>query len=118
MKTREAGPWLMGVAGIAIWGCGDTPDHGGADAAHDPHRGGGVFTRLSGDIELFVEYPHQIMGVESEEPWQIYLTRVEGWRPVTDAGFALIVYGPPAGRQEIEAVPETPGLYMVSPTIP
>jgi len=118
MKTREAGPWLMGVAGIAIWGCGDTPDHGGADAAHDPHRGGGVFTRLSGDIELFVEYPHQIMGVESEEPWQIYLTRVEGWRPVTDAGVALIVYGPPAGRQEIEAVPETPGLYMVSPTIP
>ncbi|MCE2423178.1 MAG: efflux RND transporter periplasmic adaptor subunit [Gemmatimonadetes bacterium] len=115
---RTVGPWMMGVAGIALWGCGETPDSGGAGPAHDPHGGGGTFTRVSGDIELFVEYPHQIAGVESEEPWDIYLTRVEGWQPVADAGVTLVVYGPPGGRQEIEAVPETPGLYMVSPTIP
>lgn len=118
MKLKAVGPWLMGVVGIALWACGETPDSGGADPAHDPHGGGGTFTRTSGDIELFVEYPHQIVGVESEEPWEIFLTRVEGWQPVLDAGVSLVVYGPPGGYQEIEAVRETPGLYMVSPTMP
>ena len=118
MNMRAVGPWLVGAVGIALWACGETPDSGEAGAAHDPHGGGGSFTRMSGDIELFVEYPHQIVGVESEVPWEIYLTRVEGWQPVADAAVTLVVYGPPGGRQEIEAVPETPGLYMVSPTMP
>ena len=118
MNTSTVGPWLMGAACIALWGCGNAPEAGDAGAAHDPHGGGGTFTRVSGDIELFVEYPHQIMGVQSEEPWEIFLTQVDGWQPVADAAVTLVVYGPPGGRQEIEAVPETPGLYMVLPTIP
>lgn len=118
MNMRVVGPWLMGAAGIALCGCGATPDSEGAGAAHDPHGGGGTFTRTSGDVELFVEYPHQIAGVESEEPWEIFVTLVDGWQPVADADVTLVVYGPPGGRQEIEAVPETPGLYMVLPTMP
>lgn len=118
MNMRTVIPWLIGAAGIALWGCGESPDALEAAAAHDPHGGGGSFTRMSGAIELFVEYPHQIAGVESEEPWEIFLTRVEGWQPVADAEVTLVVYGPPGGRQEIEAVPETPGFYMVLPTIP
>ncbi|MDE2877055.1 MAG: efflux RND transporter periplasmic adaptor subunit [Gemmatimonadota bacterium] len=117
MKMRAVMPLLVGVAGVVSWGCGGTPDSGEAVAPHDPHGGGGSFTRISGDIELFVHYPHQIAGLESEEPWEIYVTRVDGWQPVADAGVTLIVYGPPGGRQEIEAVPETPGLYMVVPTM-
>ncbi|MDE2864752.1 MAG: efflux RND transporter periplasmic adaptor subunit [Gemmatimonadota bacterium] len=118
MKLTAVGPRLMGAAVIAFWACGETPDSGEAVVAHDPHDGGGAFTRMSGDIELFVEYPHQIVGVESEEPWEVFLTRKEGWRPVVDAAVMLVVYGPPGGRQEIEAVPETPGLYVASPTMP
>ena len=118
MTTRTVGPWLMGAASIALCGCGATPDPAEAGAAHDPHGGGGTFTAISRDVELFIEYPHQIVDVESEEPWEIFVTRVDGWQPVANAGVTLIVYGPPGGRQEIEAVSETPGLYMVSPTIP
>ena len=118
MNMRAGGPLLIGAAGIALCGCGASPDSGEAEAAHDPHGGGGTFTTVSGNVEIFVEYPHQIAGVQSEEPWEIYLTRTDGWQPVADASVALVVYGPPGGHREIEAVPETPGLYMVSPTMP
>ena len=118
MNMRVVGPWLMGAVAIVVCGCGGAPDGGVVDPPHDPHGGGGTFTGIFDDFELFVEYPHQIAGVESEEPWRIYLTHTDGWQPVPDAGVTLVVYGPPGGRREIEAVRETPGLFMVSPTMP
>ncbi len=118
MNLRVVKPFLLGVASLGLWGCEEAPAGEAGAAAHDPHSGGGAFTTMSGGIELFVEYPHQIEGVESEEPWEIYLTRVEGWKPVADASVTLVVYGPPGGRQEIEAEPEFPGVYAASPTLP
>ncbi|MCY4574081.1 MAG: efflux RND transporter periplasmic adaptor subunit [Gemmatimonadetes bacterium] len=118
MNLTPVRPWLMGVACLGWWGCGEASVGEAGAAAHDPHTGGGAFTRISGGIELFVEYPHQVEGVESEEPWEIYLTWVESWQPVADAGVTLVVYGPPGGRQAIEAESGFPGVYHASPTLP
>ena len=87
-------------------------------AAHDSHAGGGSFTELSDGIELFVEYPHQILGVESEVPWEIYLTRVDGWKPVRDASVKLLMHGPRGAHQETAAEPESSGAYAAVPTLP
>lgn len=118
MNLRAVGPFLLSVASLGFWGCGEAPAEEAGAVAHDPHSGGGSFTRTSDGIELFVEYPHQVLGVESEEPWAIYLTWVDGWQPVADASVMLVAYGPPGGHQEIKAQPEVAGLYTASPTLP
>ncbi len=119
--TRQlvTGVALILASGMAMSGCGGGTDGGEADAtAHDPYGGGGTFTAMVDGIELFVEYPHQIQGLQSEVPWDIYLTRVDGWEPVPDAGVTLVMYGPPGANPEVDAVPEIPGVYAASPTLP
>ncbi|MCY4398967.1 MAG: efflux RND transporter periplasmic adaptor subunit [Gemmatimonadetes bacterium] len=119
MKWRSTEPLVLGaVLALGISGCGQGTDAEADLAAHDPHGGGGSFTQMSDGIEVFAIYPHQIRGTESEEPWEIHFTWVEGWQPVADASVTLVLYGPPGARQEIEAEPEIPGVYLASPTLP
>ena len=106
-----------GVVALAISGCGGASGDDEVVGAHDPHTGGGSFTGHSEGIELFVEYPHQIQGVEGEEPWEIHLTWVDGWDPVQGASVTIEMHGPGGARQEIIAEPEIPGVYISSPTL-
>ena len=102
-----------------LWGCGNAPEEDAAHAeTHDSHMGGGSFTQTVDGMEIFVEYPHQIQGVESEEPWTMYLTRLDTWRPVAGASVTLVVYGSPESRQEIKAQAEAPGVYRAAPMLP
>ena len=108
-----------GVLAGSLSGCGGGAEEGAAgQTAHDPHGGGGSFTELSDGIELFVEYPHQIRGVESEAPWEIYVTRMDGWQPVGDASVRVLMHGPRGAHEEIVAEPDVPGVYMAVPTLP
>ncbi|MDE0357651.1 MAG: efflux RND transporter periplasmic adaptor subunit [Gammaproteobacteria bacterium] len=109
---------LVSLLALGFLGCGGGADESAADPAHDPHVGGGFFTRLADGIELFVEYPHLIEGAESEEPWEVHFTWVEGWRPVDGATVAMSMSGPGGMREEIAAEPEIPGVYIVSPMVP
>ena len=118
MKWKALQPMVCGgVVALAISGCGGASGGDEEAQAHDPHAGGGSFTEHAEGIELFVEYPHQIQSVESEEPWEIHLTWVDGWRPVEGASVTIELYGPGSAREEIEAEPEIPGVYTSSPTL-
>ncbi len=118
--NRKIVTFLLGcVASCGLWACGNAPEEEAAQTeAHDSHAGGGTFTQVAGDMEIFVEYPHQIKGVESENPWEIYLTRLEDWRPITDASVTLALHGPPGSRRDIEAYAEAPGVYVALPALP
>lgn len=110
---------IIGVFAGTLWGCAGGVDEGAAgQAAHDAHEGGGSFTELSDGIELFVEYPHQIQGMESEVPWEIYVTRMDAWQPVGDASVTLLMHGPRGAHEEMVAEPDIPGVYMAVPTMP
>ncbi len=104
------------LAALGSWGCGEAA--AGAEEAHDPNEGGGSFTRLSVGIELFVEYPHQIAGVTSEEPWEIHLTSLEDWEPVEGAEVTVSMIGPGGALREVIAEDETGGIYEIVPTLP
>ena len=120
MKQEVVNTWIFtSLAVLGLAGCGGTGDESEAALeAHDPHAGGGQFTELSDGIELFVEYPHQIEGMESEEPWEVHFTWVEGWRPVEGADVTLSMVGPDGEREQMAAEPEIPGVYIVAPTLP
>ncbi len=104
------------LAAPGLWGCGEAG--AGGSEAHDAREGGGSFTQSSVGIELFVEYPHQIAGVESEEPWEIHLTSMDDWRPVEGAEVTLLMTGPGGARRQTVAEDETGGIYEAVPTLP
>ncbi|WP_419937173.1 efflux RND transporter periplasmic adaptor subunit [Candidatus Palauibacter sp.] len=107
--------WILGsLAALGSWACGEAADVG--QEAHDVLEGGGSLTRLADGIELFVEYPHQVEGLESEEPWEIHLTRQEGWRPVEADAVTLTMIGPSGARRNVSAEDEAPGIYEAVPT--
>ena len=119
MRLKILKPFVRGaVIAMAVSGCGGAAGENEAAQGHDPHGGGGSFTEHSEGIELFVEYPHQIQGAESEEPWEIHLTWVDDWRPVEGASVTIEMHGPRGARHEIVAEPEIAGLYVTSPTLP
>ena len=107
---------VASLAALGCWGCGEATSAGAE--AHDASEGGGSFTQLSVGIELFVEYPHQIAGVESEEPWEIHLTSMEDWRPIEGAEVTLLLTGAGGARRQIVAEDETGGIYEAVPTLP
>lgn len=117
MKRSLVGIRILGsLAALGFWACGETA--GGGQAAHDVLEGGGSLTQLVNGLELFVEYPHQIEGLESEEPWEIHLTRQEDWRPIEADAVTLTLIGPSGARREVAADDEAPGIYEAVPTLP
>ena len=120
MKRKVVNAWIFGsLTTLGFAGCGGAGEQSEAALeAHDPYTGGGQFTQLSGGIELFVEYPHHIEGVVSEEPWEIHFTWVEDWQPVEGANVTLAMVGPGGEREEMAAEPEIPGVYIAAPTLP
>ena len=108
-----------GMIAVALSGCGGgSGEDEIAAAAHDPHGGGGAVTEHAEGIEFFLEYPHQIQGVESEEPWEVQLTWEDGWRPVAGASVTIEMHGPRGAHEAFVAEPEIPGVYVASPTLP
>ena len=123
MKPKTGIGWMLAsLVTLGLPGCGGPLGGGGESEvplhAHDAHTGGGQFTQLSGEIELFAEYPHQIARTESEEPWEIHFTWVEDWQPVEGASVTLTMVGPGGTRAEIAAEPEIPGVYLAAPMLP
>ena len=120
MKRNTTPGWVLAsFVALGLTGCAGAGSDGEVTApAHDPHVGGGQFTERAGEIELFATYPHQIAGAESEEPWEIHLTRVEDWKPVEDASVMLTMTGPGRARTETAVQSDVPGVYMATPTLP
>ncbi|MDE0083937.1 MAG: efflux RND transporter periplasmic adaptor subunit [Gammaproteobacteria bacterium] len=120
MKPTAVSGWLVvSLVTFGLAGCGGIEGDSGVPLpVHDPHAGGGEFTQLSEAIELFAYYPHQIAGTESEEPWEVHLTWVDGWQPVDDATVAVAMVGPGGAREQMAAEPVIPGVYLAAPTLP
>ncbi|MXW67222.1 MAG: efflux RND transporter periplasmic adaptor subunit [Gemmatimonadales bacterium] len=107
---------LAFVAVLSCVGC-DSPPADQAAAATHSHAGGGVVTHWTESLELFVEYPPHVRDVRSE-PWAIYLTWLEDWKPVREGRLVLLLRGPGGAREEIVLqAPATPGVYAASPTL-
>lgn len=115
-RARHTWTVLYALAALGSGGCGEA-DAPGAEV-HDPGEGGGSFTLRVDGLELFAEHPHQIEGVESEEPWEIHLTRVEDWQPVAAVEVTLSLVGPGGVRREAVVEQEAPGVYLAVPTLP
>lgn len=119
MRRNTTPGWVLAsLVALGLTGCaGAGGDSEVAAPAHDPHVGGGQFTERDGEIELFATYPHQIAGLESEEPWQIHLTSVENWKPVEDASVTLTMTGPGRAHTETVVQSEVAGVYTATPTL-
>ena len=119
MKRSVTHGWMVAaLVALGLAGC----DGAGGERevpvpGHDPHVGGGEFTVRAGNIEVFAVYPHQVAGAESEEPWKIHLTWVEGWKPVEDASVTLTMSGPGRTRSKTTVRTEAPGVYVATPTL-
>jgi len=70
--------------------CTRTAEQGTVDVQE--HGGGQVVTLWTDSLELFMEHPPLLAGVESE-PWAIHLTWMADWQPVQDGTLQLRLVG-------------------------
>ncbi|WP_419162216.1 efflux RND transporter periplasmic adaptor subunit [Candidatus Palauibacter sp.] len=104
------------AAFLTVAACGG-PAADGAVVADHSHAGGGVVTHWTDAIELFVEYPPHVQGIASD-PWDIHLTWLEGWQPVTEGRLTLLLRGPGGAREEIVfEAPSRPGVFDPTPNL-
>ena len=111
--------WRAGVLWLAplLWlGCirpvADQP----AEDDHS-HAGGGVVTRWTDALELFVEYPPHVRDAASD-PWAIHLTWLDDWKPVEAGRLTLLLRGPGGRSEEIVLdTPSRPGVFTAAPTL-
>ena len=105
------------IAGVLV-ACGSAqPGADPAAQADHSHSGGGVVTRWTDVLELFVEYPPHVRDVPSE-PWAIHLTWLQDWQPVREGSLTLLLRGPGGAREQIVMVaPDRPGVFTATPTL-
>ena len=109
---------LVSAILVASWisGCAQPPTDSSVEADH-VHGGGGVVTRWTESLELFVEYPPHVRAVASD-PWIIHLTWLDNWQPVHEGSLKLMLRGPDGATEEVlMAAPSRPGVYTASPTL-
>ncbi len=105
-------------AALALW-CAACSRPAADAAARDDHShgGGGIVTRWTDALELFVEYPPHVRDVRGD-PWAIHLTWLDGWKPVREGALTLLLRGPGGSREEIAmAAPARPGVYAAAPVL-
>jgi len=127
LPSRLALAALLGTS-LLVLGCGDnTPDgHSHGDDAHDHaatehhdgHGSGVTATVWSDAVEVFAERPVMVAG-ETSAPWAVHVTRLDGYRPVTE-GTLTLRFRRPDGAAYVHTVegPPAPGLFTPQPSIP
>lgn len=115
---RAAAALVVGTA-AALWfiGCGPGADDLPAEA--DPvFAGGAVVTHWTDALELFVEYPPHVRGLEGDV-WAIHLTWLADWSPVEEGSLTLALEGPGGAREEIVMpAPARSGVFTTAPVLP
>ena len=111
--------WSRTPAALLLWctTCARPAADATADAGHF-HGGGGVVTRWTEVLELFVEYPPHVRDIAGD-PWAIHLTWLRKWQPVREGTLTLLLRGPGGAREEIAmSGPDRPGVYAAVPVLP
>lgn len=102
---------------VLVVGCA-----GQASESHSGHEHAGEptvsVTERSDETELFFERPQMVAGHKSA-PWAIHVTRLDGYRPLTEGALTLRFRRPDGAAyvHELDA-PAEPGLFTPQPTIP
>ncbi len=112
-----AGALVCGSAALSFTGCGPAVD----DVAPEPEQafaGGAVVTHWTDALELFVEYPPHVRGLEGDV-WAIHLTWLADWSPVEEGSLTLALEGPGGAREEIVMpAPARAGVFTTAPVLP
>jgi len=115
---------------VLLFGCGedasDGHSHGGdehthstAQTAEEHDHGAGIpLTAWSDAVEIFAEHPTMVAG-ETSAPWAVHVTRLDGYRPLTE-GTLTLRFRRPDGAAYVHTVegPPQPGIFAPQPTIP
>lgn len=113
---RVAGAPAALLAALLGTACAQPAADAAAEADHS-HAGGGIVTRWTDALELFVEFPPHVRDVAAD-PWAIHLTWLEDWRPVREGALTLVLRGPGGAREEIVMpAPDRPGVYAATPKL-
>lgn len=105
---------LLAAATLALAACGEA-----AEEAAEPGIASVVITQWNDSTELFLEYPHVVVGTQTGN-WAIHLTDMEDFQPIRTG--ELTVRFIPAGSAEpaqsftIDA-PARDGIFLVDPVV-
>jgi RND family efflux transporter MFP subunit len=104
------------VASIALGSC--TPDAEPDVAIEELSTGGETITIFTDLTELFFEHPAMIASAPGE-PWEIHLTSLSDFAPITEGRLTLEFVGPD-GRVHtvVSEAPSRPGHYDPAPSLP
>ena len=117
MTTRDRGVYGGRRRALTLLACclavsvGSTAHAACAGSADDPnsqqddhdHAGGGSFTILTDDLEVFVKFPPQL-ATAAADSWVVYLTERADWTPAADVEqVSLRLRGPARTDQTIPA---------------
>ena len=115
--VRRMVPAAVLAVVVPFAGCAGPPVDTAVAADHS-HAGGGVVTLWTEALELFVDYPPHVRGIESD-PWAIHLTWLADWKPVREGRLTVLLRGPGGAREEVLLEsPAAPGIYTPTPTLP
>ncbi|MCS3676263.1 RND family efflux transporter MFP subunit [Salinibacter ruber] len=72
----------------------------------------------SDSVEIFAEHPTMVAG-ETSAPWAVHVTRLNGYRPLTEGALTLR-FRRPDGAAYVHTVegPSSPGIFTPKPSIP
>ena len=97
----------------------DTHSHSASQDAEEHDHGSTISTTVWSDaVEIFAEHPTMIAG-EGSTPWAVHVTRLDGYRPLTEGALTLR-FRRPDGAAYVHTVegPSSPGLFTPRPRIP
>jgi len=118
----SVGGLLVGCQGGTSGGHTHGSDGHGHDGGHagdeHAHGGGMTVTAWTDAVEVFAEHPVMVAG-ETSAPWTLHVTRLDGYRPVTE-GTLTLRFRRPDGAAYVHTLdaPAEPGLFRAQPEIP
>jgi RND family efflux transporter MFP subunit len=104
---------VLGAIATACTQAEDAPT-----AAEHEHGGGESITLWTDSLELFMEHPPLMAGVESE-PWAIHLTWMADWQPVREGSLEIRLTGSAGDEHVFEAAaPARAGIFGPQALLP